>query len=59
MQVGAIMHGRGQGAILRSADVANRKASAEVASQVDISDEFVLVISYDRSRQPLPRDLAI
>ena len=49
------MHGRGQGATLRSADVANRK-SAEVAIKVGISDEFVLVVSYDRSSH---LDLAI
>jgi hypothetical protein len=36
------MHGCGQGATLRSADVAKPK-SAEVAIKVGISDEFVLV----------------
>ena len=50
------MHGRGQGATLRSADVAKPKASAEVAIKVGISDEFVLVVSYDRSSH---LDLAI
>jgi hypothetical protein len=49
------MHGCGQGATLRSADVAKPK-SAEVAIKVGISDEFVLVVSYDRSSH---LDLAI
>jgi hypothetical protein len=41
--------GRGQPSVLLRGEP---KASTEVASQVGVSDEFVLVVSYDRSRQP-------
>jgi len=52
-----MMHGRGQGAT-RSADWRSESLGGS-REQVGISDEFVLVVSYDRPRHLLPCDLVI
>ena len=58
LKAGSISFNRAGGVDCRVRDLSPAGACLEVASQIGIPDEFVLVVDVDHVRDAVPRDLA-